>query len=72
MLWTLLAVIIAAAGDTVNDYALSLVIGPDQIITTVLNVIGGSLAIVRLALRGKSINRYDLAMSLPALVTCIN
>lgn len=71
-LWAALAVLIAFCGDTVNNWILSAVIGPDQIVTTLLNITGAALAAARLAYRGKSINRYDLALSLPALVTCLN
>lgn len=71
-LWTLAAVLIAFSGDTVNNWILSAVIGPDQIVTTLLNIAGAALAAARLTYRGKSINRYDLALSLPALVTCLN
>lgn len=71
-LWAALAVLIAFCGDSVNNWILSAVIGPDQIVTTLLNVIGAGLALARLAYRGKSLNRYDLALALPALVTCLN
>jgi hypothetical protein len=71
-LWAALAVLIAFSGDTVNNWILSAVLGPDQMVTTFLNVFGATLATARLAYRGKSINRYDLALSLPALVTCLN
>lgn len=71
-LWTLAAVLIAFSGDTVNNWILSAVLGPDQIVTTFLNAFGATLATASLAYRGKSINRYDLALSLPALVTCLN
>lgn len=71
-LWTLAAVLIAFSGDTVNNWILSAVLGPDQLVTTFLNAFGATLATARLAYRGKSINRYDLALSLPALATCLN
>lgn len=71
-LWTLAAVLIAFSGDTVNNWILSAALGPDQIVTTFLNAFGATLATARLAYRGKSINRYDLALSLPALITCLN
>lgn len=71
-LWTLAAVLIAFSGDTVNNRILSALIGPDQMITTVLNIAGASLAIGRLLYRRKSLSRYDLALALPALVTCLN
>lgn len=71
-LWCLAAVIIAFSGDTVNNWILSAIVGPDQIVTTLLNLIGASLAVGRLAYRHKNLNRYDLALALPALVTCLN
>lgn len=70
--WTALAVLIAFSGDTVNNWILSAIVGPDQIITTLLNIAGAALALGRLAYRHKSLNRYDLALALPALVTCLN
>ncbi|AFH21322.1 hypothetical protein CR3_gp157 [Cronobacter phage CR3] len=71
-LWTLAAVLIAFSGDTVNNWILSAVLGPDQMVTTFLNAFGATLATARLAYRRKSLNRYDLALALPALVTCLN
>lgn len=72
LIWTMAAVLIALCGDTVNTAILSSLFGNGQIITVILNVIGAALALGRLAYRFKMINRFDLAMALPALVTCIN
>lgn len=71
-LWTLAAIIIAFSGDTVSNWVLSAIAGPDQIFTTLLNIFGCALALARLAYRCKSLNRHDLALAVPALITCLN
>lgn len=70
--WTVLAVMVAFCGDLANNYVLSSILGNDQIVTQILNVAGASFSIARLVARGKSISRHDLAVALPALVTCFN
>ena len=72
MLWLALSVSVAVGTDTFTSAVFSYLFGKEQIVSFVINITCGSLSITRLIFRGKYINKYDIAISIPAIVTCMN
>lgn len=72
LLATVIAVVIALAGDVVLNVVFSAILGPEQKMSTIVNLVNLAMALVMLAGKGKANNRFTFSAALPAILSAIN